>query len=387
MARELKLRFPHCSVALLEKEADAAQHASGRSSGVLHAGFYYSEDSLKAKFSKAGNQAMTRYCEENGLKINKCGKLVVAENEEQLQILGELKRRADANGVDVIWVEEDRLHLIDPNAKTYQRALYSPSTSTVDPVEVCGHLKKEIAGYGVEFYFHCPYKGHKGDIVFAGSEKFQCRHVINTAGLHADRIAHDYGYGLDYVILPFKGMYLKYVKNNTDIATNIYPAPSRHNPFLGVHFTKTADDGIKIGPTAVPAFWRENYAGFHRFRFGEFFEVMRYMMKAYAADSFHFRSLAADEMKKYRKGKFIGLSMKLVKSIDRKGFGEYLRPGIRAQLIHKKTLDLIQDFVVEGDGHSIHVLNAVSPAFTCSFPFSRYVVDIISSGARREGLG
>ena len=88
-----------------------------------------------------------------------------------------------------------------------------------------------------------------------------------------------------------------------------------------------------------------------------------------------FRSLAHEEMRKYTKEYFISLAQSMVKYIDPKGFTEWTMPGIRAQLLDKKTLSLVQDFVIEGDHRSVHVLNAVSPAFTCSFPFSQYVVD------------
>lgn len=377
IARELKRRFPERRIAIIEKEADVAQHSSGRNSGVLHAGFYYSVDSLKAKFTREGNQAMTRYCEENGLKINKCGKIVVATSEEELQGLFELKRRADRNGVDLRWLTENELHLIDPNVKTFKKALYSPTTSTVDPVEVCAKLREEITASGVEIFFNCPYIRKKDDLVYAGDEVFECAYFINSAGLYADKIAHEAGFGLAYTIIPFKGIYLKYAKNKTDIQTNVYPVPNLKNPFLGVHFTKTVDGSIKIGPTAIPAFWRENYKGLSNFKLGEFLAILKFEMKLFFTNAFNFRTLAFEEMRKYVKRHFIGLSLKMVKKIDSEGFGDFMRPGIRAQLLNKETLELLQDFVIEGDSRSMHILNAVSPAFTCSFPFAQYVVDAI----------
>jgi len=161
------------------------------------------------------------------------------------------------------------------------------------------------------------------------------------------------------------------------VSTNIYPVPNLANPFLGVHFTKTVDDSIKIGPTATPAFWRENYAGLKNFKVKELFNILFYEGKLFLHNSFNFRSLALEEMKKYMKSYFIHLSLKMVKQVDKKGFGSFMRPGIRAQLLNKETLELVQDFVVEGDENSFHILNAVSPGFTCAFPFSRYIVDEI----------
>lgn len=389
IARELKQRFPERSIAIVEKEAEVARHASGRNSGVLHAGFYYAANSLKAKFAREGNQAMTRYCEERDLRINRCGKVVVATNESELAGLQELKRRADANGVELNWLTEKELRLIDPNVRTYQRALHSPTTSTVDPVEVCLKLKEEIMAAGIALFLNCPYQGRKGNEVRAGSRTFTCSYLINAAGLYADRIAHDSGFGLRYTIIPFKGIYLKYAKNKTDLRTNVYPVPDLRNPFLGVHYTKTVDGDIKIGPTAIPAFWRENYGGWRHFRLSEFLSIVGYELKLLATNAFRFRSLALAEMKKYRKRYFIDLSLALVRGVDRKGFGEFMKPGIRAQLLNKETLELVQDFVLEGDERSMHVLNAVSPAFTCAFPFARHVVDEIVSkqGGRQIEAG
>ena len=132
---------------------------------------------------------------------------------------------------------------------------------------------------------------------------------------------------------------------------------------------------IKIGPTAIPAFWRENYNMHNRFSLNEIAEVLFHESKLYLTNAFKFRSFAHEEMRKYDKNYFISLALSMVKYIDPKGFSEWTRPGIRAQLLDKKTLSLVQDFVVEGDQKSVHVLNAVSPAFTCAFPFSQYVVD------------
>ncbi|MDU0203572.1 MULTISPECIES: L-2-hydroxyglutarate oxidase [Paenibacillus] len=377
IARELKKREPEVSICIVEKESDVAAHASGRNSGVLHAGFYYSANSLKAKFTKEGNQAMRAYCKLNGLQLNECGKLVVAKDETELAGLEELKLRADINGVQLIWMNEQEIASIDPNAKTYRKALYSPTTASVDPVEVCRALKRENVENGVEFHFLTKYRKHRGDLLFTSSGTFKYSYLINCAGLYADSIAHDFGFGQKYTIIPFKGIYLKYTKNKTDVVTNIYPVPNLKNPFLGVHYTKTVDGSIKIGPTAMPAFWRENYQGLQGFNLKEFLQIVGFELKLFITNSFHFRRLAFQEMRKYIKSYFIGLGMGMVREIDPKGFGHFLRPGIRAQLLNVETLELVQDFVIEGDKRSMHVLNAVSPAFTCSMPFAAYVVDQI----------
>ena len=375
IAHAIKNRKSDARILILDKEPGEARHASGRNSGVLHSGFYYTADSLKAKFTVEGARAMKAYVKARGLRINQCGKLVVAQNEHELGQLNELLRRGQRNGSNVRLIDEPEVFDIDPNVKTFKKALYSPDTATIDPKEVCSALKEDLLKIGVEFSYNTKYLGRSVNIVLTSQGDFEGGKIINCAGLYADRVAQSFGFGTKYTMVPFKGLYLKYTKNKTDVNVNIYPVPNLKNPFLGVHFTKTVTGDIKIGPTAIPAFWRENYDLKNGFSFKEMAEVLFFESKLYLTNAFNFRSLAHEEMHKYSKKYFISLALSMVKYIDPQGFTEWTEPGIRAQLLDKQTLGLSQDFVVEGDRRSVHVLNAVSPAFTCAFPFSQYVVD------------
>jgi (S)-2-hydroxyglutarate dehydrogenase len=377
MARELKSRLPAADILVIDKEADVAYHGSGRNSGVLHAGFYYSADSLKARFTRDGNRLMTAYVKDRGLAINECHKVVVASDLNEIEGVQELQRRGERNGVDVRIIDEQELAEIDPNAKTTGIALYSPTTSTVDPSQVCHALKEDLEAAGVRFLFGQGYLKRQGDaaVVTTGGLVLEAGLVINAAGLYADTVARDYGFSQNYTIIPFKGIYLKYTGTDKPIRTNIYPVPNLKNPFLGVHYTVTVDGTIKIGPTAIPAFWRQNYAGLENFSLGELFEIIGWESRLFLGDNFGFRSLALSELKKYDRSYFTGLAVKMVKQIDTSGFNQWSKPGIRAQLLNTTTKELVQDFVVEGDSRSVHLLNAVSPAFTCSFPFAAWVVD------------
>ena len=370
----LKKQKPSASILILDKEPDTAYHASGRNSGVLHAGFYYTANSLKAKFTVDGNKAMKDYCRAKGLKINECGKLVVAQNEKELESLYELERRGNRNGATIKLIDERQAKEIEPNVKTFKKALHSPNTASIDPKEVCENLKQDLLALGVKFSFSTKYLGNTNNVVQTTAGDFAAKKIINCSGLYADVVAHSFGFSKKYTLIPFKGLYLKYTKNKTDVKTNIYPVPNLKNPFLGVHFTKTVDGSIKIGPTAIPAFWRENYHFNTNFDAGELISILGHEAKLFLKNSFGFRDLAFEEMRKYNKAYFVKLACDMVESIDPNGFTEFTRPGIRAQLLDKHTLALVQDFVVEADAHSVHVLNAVSPAFTCAFPFAEYVV-------------
>lgn len=377
LARELKIRLPAADILVLEKESDVARHSSGRNSGVLHAGFYYTADSLKARFTRDGNRLMREYVTGRGLAINECHKVVVASDESEVDGVLELQRRGERNGVDVRVINEQELAEIDPNARTTQIALYSPSTATVDPAQVCCALRDDLTKDGVRFLFSQGYAGRQGDsaVRTSAGQVIEAGTIINAAGLYADRIARDYGFSRSYTIIPFKGIYLKYTGPGSPVRTNLYPVPNLKNPFLGVHYTITVDGTVEIGPTAIPAFWRENYAGLDNFSFRELLEIISWESRLFLADSFGFRSLAYEELHKYNRSYFTGLAVKMVKQLDTSGFNQWSKSGIRAQLLNTETKELVMDFVVEGDAHSVHVLNAVSPAFTCSFPFAAWVVD------------
>ena len=376
IARELRNRFPAATIALLEKEEDVAFHGSGRNSGVLHAGFYYSADTLKARLCREGNRQMREYCYANSLKINECKKVVVAKDESELPALFELEKRGRANRVEVSILDEKELQEIDPNVKTFQHALFSPTTATVDPAEVTRRVRDELKTKDIVFYFGEGYQSRlEGNLVRTSrGNRISAGKVINAAGLYADKVAKDFGFSEKYTIIPFKGVYLKYHGPEVPVRTNVYPVPNLKNPWLGVHFTVTVDGTVKIGPTATPAFWRENYQGFDRFNFREMAGILSWEAALFLSNSFGFRNIALEEIRKYNRSYFAGLASHLVKEIDSAGFTEWGRPGIRAQLLNRESRELIMDFVVEGDRDSIHVLNAVSPAFTCCFPFAEWVV-------------
>jgi len=377
IARDLRNRFPSAEIAILEKEPDVAFHSSGRNSGVLHSGFYYTADSLKARFTRDGNRQMREYCYDNNLKINESKKVVVAKDASELPALFELEKRGITNGVEVKIIDEKELAEIDPNIKTFKHALWSPMTATVDPGEVSRAIKSELKQKEVRFFLNEGYAArHEGNkIRTTHGNIFEATKLINAAGLYADRVARDFGFSKRYTIIPFKGIYLRYTGNKNPVRTNVFPVPNLKNPFLGVHYTVTVDGHVKIGPTSMPAFWRENYAGFGGFRPGEITGILTKEAKLFIRNSFGFRSLAIEEIKKYNRRYFTSLAASMVHELDVKGFTDWGKPGIRAQLLDITTDELVMDFIIEGDSASTHVLNAVSPAFTCAFPFSKHVID------------
>ena len=376
IARELKSRNPNSGVCILEKEHQCGLHASSRNSGVLHAGFYYTADSLKARFTKEGNQRLTKYCEIKNLALKKCGKLVVAQNESELVWLDELMTRARNNGVPLELITDEESQAIEPRAKTYQKALFSPTTASINPTELVKSLLSDAIQEGVQLKTNTQYIHRVGKSSIKTSNGiFEAKYIINAAGLYADKIGRDFNFSKDHRILPFKGLYLYSNEPLGALNTHIYPVPDLTNPFLGVHFTITSDSKIKIGPTAIPAFWREQYQGWSNFNMPELTEIILRQAGLFLSSNFDFKALAFRELKKYSKPLLVSLAAKLAKGVDIKHYRQWGLAGIRAQLLNIRKKELEMDFVLEGDKQSIHILNAISPGLTCALPFADYVCD------------
>ena len=164
IARELKFRYPNYKIIVLEKEKQVGEHASGRNSGVLHAGFYYTKDSLKAKFTRNGNKLLTSYCLEKNIPINRCGKLVVTSNEDELVGLHELLSRGIQNDIPLDLISEQEAKKIEPRVKTYQQALFSPTTSSVNPKVVMKQIFSDALNEGIEVVLNAKYLGRKNNV-------------------------------------------------------------------------------------------------------------------------------------------------------------------------------------------------------------------------------
>lgn len=377
VALEAKRRHSGSTVTVLEKETSWGRHASGRNSGVLHAGFYYSADSLKAKLSAEGNRVLTEYCLDRGLPINQCGKLVVTTGPDQLPALDELFRRARANNVIVEDVTQLEARELEPRARTYERALYSPTTSSIDPEQVVGSLVRDAKGAGVELCAGSAFVGSDGPRVRTSTGDIQAGYVINCAGAYADQVAREFGFGEEYTIIPFKGLYLKGVPGER-FQMHVYPVPDLRYPFLGVHVTVNVDGTVKLGPSASPAFGREQY-GFSDLRISEGLRSLQRLFPLLIRNHSGLRTLAIEEMKKYSRRIMVKRASLLADGVRLERYPQWARPGIRPQLFDNQQKRLVMDFVIQEGRSSCHVLNAISPGFTCALPFAEHVWDRIEA--------
>jgi L-2-hydroxyglutarate oxidase LhgO len=380
-AREILKRRPTVKLALLEKEDRPGVHASGRNSGVLHAGVYYGADTLKAKFCSRGAAAMRAFAQEHGIRCDRSGKLVVAAGEKDLPALDKLFANSRANGVRVERLDEKQTREVEPHAHTHLWSLYSPDTAVIDAKAVVQRLAGLLSEAGAEIRFGAGVTAADpaaGWVEVAGGERIGFGLLVNAAGAYADRVARLFGLAEEYTLVPFKGWYHQIRPEREHLVrANIYPVPDLELPFLGVHLTRTIDGHVYAGPTATPALGREHYRGLEGIEPVEAFRVLMANLAMYVANHQNFRRLVHEELAKYRKSVFVGHVRRLMPELGPEDLVPCAKAGIRPQLVHLKERRLVLDFLVERGPRSVHVLNAISPAFTSAFPFAEHVADVL----------
>jgi L-2-hydroxyglutarate oxidase LhgO len=370
-AMQVAEKYPRLRTAVIEKESAVAVHQTGHNSGVIHSGIYYAPGSLKAQNCVAGAEALKRFCEENGIEYDLCGKVIVATTEAELSRLQELFRRGTANGVAGLeMIDRTRLNEIEPYAAGI-RALYSPNTGIIDFKEVtrayAGHFVK--AGGEIRLDTRVEGIAQRSDSVVIQTTRgdIEASHLINCAGLYSDTIARMMGAATDLRIVPFRGEYYMLRPEAYHLVHGlIYPVPDPRFPFLGVHFTNTIHGGVEAGPNAVLALAREGYTK-RSFDRGEAIDALGYggfwsMARKY------WRTGIEEIYRSFSKKAFTKALQRLVPSIteaDLVGQGA----GVRAQAI---TSDgrLVDDFRIVQTPNAIHVLNAPSPGATASLAIS-----------------
>ncbi len=383
-ALEWKRRAPGSRVVVLEKERAVARHASGRNSGVLHAGLYYPPGSLKARLARDGNARLTDYCQARGLAIRRCGKLIVATDAGEQAALDTLYERGRANGVDLELVDRHEARALEPSIRVAERALYSPNTSSVDPVEVVTALAADAREAGVEVRLGERFEAWRSGsrVVETNRGRWAVGFVLNAAGAHADRVARAFGFGSRHRIMPFMGRYLR-ARVPVHVSRHVYPVPDLRYPFLGVHLTVAVDGAVWLGPTATPVLGREHYRPLDA-GVGEALVTAIHLARLLASrHNSGLRRLAGREARLRSAAALVRQAARLVDGLPGPEAWEPGRPGIRAQLVDTRRWKLEDDFVYEADGGSCHVLNAVSPAFTCALPLAEHLADTIE-GIRKS---
>lgn len=368
-ARALVLALPGLRVVLLEKEDALATHQTGRNSGVVHSGIYYTPGSLKARYARDGLAFLSTYCRERGIAFEQCGKVIVATEDAELARLDTLQRRAADNGIPVQRLDASGLRAREPHAAGLA-ALLVPSTAIVDYVDVCAHYRRDAEAGQAEIVTGADVVGvHEDEAGVRVETRSGADHVarllINCAGLHSDRIARLAGLEPRARILPFRGEYYELTAARRELVSGlIYPVPDPSFPFLGVHLTKDVHGGVHAGPNAVLAFAREGYTlGSANSR--DVADIARFPGFWRLARK-HWRTGAGEYRRSLLRSAFVQGLQRLVPEVR----AEDLVPapaGVRAQAVLPDGT-LVDDFLIEESARCLHVLNAPSPAATASMP-------------------
>lgn len=377
VANEIKKRYVSAKIAIMDKENTIGIHASGRNSGVLHSGIYYAADTLKAQVCARGAASLAAFAREHNIPYMQSGKVILATSEQQLDTVERLMKNAHANNIKAKLIDNRELNELEPAAASSVAAIYCPDTAVIDSMAVLKKLQFLLETQGVDFYFNCHVEGRlTSDKLKTNHGIFSFGFLFNCAGAYADKIANSWGLALDYVLVPFKGMYWKLSSDASDLVrSNIYPVPDVSLPFLGVHLTRVITGDVYVGPTAIPVLGRENYHKLQGTNFKEACGISWQLMSMYINNKNNFRLLAKTEMAKYSKRAFLAAAKKLVPRLESKDLVFTAKAGIRPQLINTKTKKLEMDYVLQRTDNSLHVLNAISPAFTSSFAFAAIIVD------------
>jgi L-2-hydroxyglutarate oxidase LhgO len=367
---------PGLKIFIVEKETKVGLHASSRNSGVLHAGFYYSPDSLKAKFCRQGNEEVKKILKFNGFPVNHIGKLILAKSSEEVKELEVLLARGHANGVDLEMRDVGELKSFEPLASTHEKFLWSPNTAVTDPAFLTQVLLNDFLNLGGKVEY-----SSKVDLLDSGGEirlqqgLFDAKFLINAAGNNALKLAKQIGVGTEFSSLPFRGTYWIAKESHFKLSKLIYPVPHKVNPFLGVHFTNTLNGYLKVGPTALPVFGPESYNSPFRANFAEAQESLIGWKNLALGETHSLRSLIGSEAKRIFLKNVLKEASILVPEVRNISKWEKKNSGIRAQIVSNENGELLQDFTVRKKSNSVHILNVVSPGWTSAIPFSKWIID------------
>ena len=381
VARRLAELEPDATIDVFEKEREVALHQTGRNSGVVHAGIYYTPGSLKAQLCRRGGELLRAYAESRGIPVRDCGKLVVALDAAEVARLRELERRGVANGVPGLrWLENDELREIEPHAAGIA-GLHSPTTAITDYRAVAEAFAADVRAGGGTIHLGAEVSGiDAGETtaqVHTDGDTFAFDRLVICAGLQSDRVARLAGDERSPAIVPFRGEYYRLVpERETLVRGLLYPVPDPAYPFLGVHFTTRVHGGVDVGPNAVLAFAREGYR-------------LRDVNVGDTAETFRYRGFRSLARRHWRMGvhEFRGALSKHAFAAEARRYLPELSDadlvpapaGVRAQALDPDG-SLVDDFRIHHVGAVTAVRNAPSPAATSSMAIAENIAEHVLDG-------
>jgi L-2-hydroxyglutarate oxidase len=370
---------PKLSILLLEKEKGLADHQTGNNSGVIHSGIYYKPGSQKAINCVNGRRELVQFAKDYGVKHDVCGKLIVAMEEKELPQLEKIYGTGLENGIEsmrkvtaaeikeiepyctgIAGIHVGCTGIIDFRGATEKMAELAKARNNKSAV----HTSEEAIGFESEGEFQR---------VITNKGVYTAKKLIFCAGLQADRLARKDGVKLKEKVVGFRGDYYELTEQaKHKVKHLIYPVPNPDFPFLGVHFTRMVDGTIECGPNAVFTFKREGY-GKTDFDLKDTIDALTYIGTWRLF--FNNMKFGIDEYRRaFSKRLFLKTLQRLVPSLTMDDI-EPGRAGVRALLLREDG-DTRDDFRIEYTDHSIHVLNAPSPAATASLAIGQQVAEM-----------
>ncbi len=367
---------PNLKLLILEKENAEAKHQTGNNSGVIHSGIYYKPGSLKAVNCINGYNQLIKFCDENGIKYELCGKVIVALNENELPSLENIYKRGSENGLkDLKYLTAEEVKEIEPHVSCI-KGIKVPQTGIIDYKEVSAKLLQLVIQKGGDAKFNERVikieKRNGSNVITTPIMEYEADAVVCCGGLYSDELASFATQDVNFKIIPFRGEYYKIKKEKTYLVKNlIYPVPDPNFPFLGVHFTRMIGGGIEAGPNAVFAFSKEGYTK-SDVNFGELFSSLTYpgFLKIAAK---YWKTGIGEMYRSFSKPAFTSALQKLIPEIQENDLEEG-GAGVRAQACSKDG-KLIDDFLIIENGKILNVCNAPSPAATSSLSIGNYIKD------------
>lgn len=374
-AYRLTEQYPNTSVTIVEKEPQVAAHQTSHNSGVIHSGIFYEPGSLKAENCREGKRALIEFCERENLDYEMCGKVVVATDESEVPELNRIEEKGRQNQVDCTRIGPERLYEREPHVQGVA-ALEVPGAGIVDYEAVAHALTDRVRDRGHSVQTNAEVRdlhvtpNHVTVDTTTGA--LRARHVVNCAGLYADRIAEMSGQNLNTKIVPFRGEYYELVPERRSLCRHlIYPVPNPAFPFLGVHFTPMIDGRVECGPSAILAFAREGYR-LTDVDWAELWETLTYpgFQKLSAR---HWKKGLRELLQSMSKRVYLRAARKLIPEVQMEDFTSP-RAGVRAQALRRDGT-LIDDFLIRETDRVVNVINAASPAATSALNIGSLIVE------------
>ena len=380
LAREL-LRYDRTiQIVIYDSYSVPSKCTSVRNSGVLHAGLYYTPQSLKAELCRSGRDLLQQYITDNGLPLSRCGKLLVPHSQADLIRLEVIKEKADLNHCETYLIDHASASQIQPNICRREMYLWSPQTCVFSPSSILNRLKEDLILSGRVSFVISEVIGFKLDKTSLESRNgcfSSYDYIYNVSGPGALKLFQSVSSKLDHLrMIPFIGEYAN-LTYGPYICTNLYPVPDPDLPFLGVHVTpQTGNSCPIIGPNALP--FTRSYLDEHLSSdFLEFLPRLMILLGFYASNSANFMSHTHSEFALSKTQKFYRHSIRFFDSASNIRLKVAMNPnvyGIRPQLVDFRALSFVNDFICERTANVCHVVNAVSPAFTSSMALAKLLV-------------